>query len=185
MASGIETAKIQLPQFYPDEDVIKQDLADYYFEVNRFDRDVGRAIQILDSIGELDNTIIVVTGDHGMPFPRCKGNLYDMGVRVPLVVYWGSQIKDTGKISSMVSLTDLAPTFLELAGVEVPGEMTGNSLTPLLMGDEKVRKSAGKSAVVFGRERHVPAQLSPSMAGYPSRAIRTQDYLYIHNFFLI
>lgn len=181
-ASGINLEKIELPKFYPEVDTIRSDLADYYFEVNRFDRDIGNAIQLLDSIGELDNTVIVVTGDHGMPFPRCKGNLYDMGVRVPLVISWGKNF-DNRRISDLVSLTDLAPTFIELAGVEVPEIMTGKSLMSLLKTDSKDLEGSHYEQVVFGRERHVPAQSSPSMNGYPSRGIRTNDYLYIHNFF--
>lgn len=80
----------------------------------------------------------------------------------------------------MVSLTDLAPTFLELAGVEVPEIMTGRSLTTILL-DNGTTGEANFDHVVYGRERHTPAQLVPSMDGYPSRAIRTQKYLYIRN----
>ncbi len=178
-ASGIPVDNIQVPGFYPDVEEIRSDIADYYAEVNRFDADVARAIFLLDSIGELDNTIIVVTGDHGMPFPRCKGNLYDMGVKVPLVVRWGGAQK--ARVSDFVSLTDLAPTFLQMAGVEVPEQMTGRSLVPFLQAGQSQPKQ-DRSYAVFGRERHTPAQLAPSMDGYPSRAIRTEEYLYIRNF---
>jgi arylsulfatase A-like enzyme len=84
--SGIDIDKIIVPGFYPNEEEIRSDIADYYFEVQRFDSDVSNAIELLKEIGELENTIIVMTGDHGMPFPRCKSNLYDMGVRVPLAI---------------------------------------------------------------------------------------------------
>ncbi len=178
-AFGIPVDDIQVPGFYPNVEEIRGDIADYYAEVNRFDADVARAIFLLDSIGELDNTIIVVTGDHGMPFPRCKGNLYDMGVKVPLVVRWGGAQK--ARVSDFVSLTDLAPTFLQMAGVEVPEQMTGRSLVPFLRAGQSQPKQ-DRSYAVFGRERHTPAQLAPSMDGYPSRAIRTEEYLYIRNF---
>ncbi len=182
VASGIDTAKIVVPGFLPDVPEIRSDLADYYFEVQRFDSDVAAALELLEQKGELENTIIVVTGDHGMPFPRCKSNLYDMGVRVPLVVYWGDRIEKTNRrVQDYVSLTDLAPTFLALAGVPVPKEMTGVSLESILLGDGSNR-APERDFVVFGRERHVPGQLIPSMNGYPSRGIRTKDYLYIRNF---
>jgi len=177
-AAGIDVDKLTVPGFYPDNDTIRNDIADYYYEVNRFDRDVGLAIAMLDSLGELENTIIVVTGDHGMPFPRCKANLYDWGTRVPLVLRWGAKIREPQRIEEFVSLIDLAPTFLELAGVPVPEEMTGTSLAPFVRGE-----AMESNFVTMGRERHTPAQQSPSMAGYPARAIRTEDYLYIRNLF--
>src|SRR5690606_10400494 len=101
-------------------------------EVQRFDRDVGEALQLLEQAGELENTIIVMTGDHGMPFPRCKSNCYDMGVRVPLAIRWGQQIEPGQQIAAFTSLVDLAPTFLEVAGVAIPAAMNGSSLWPLL-----------------------------------------------------
>ncbi|MEL6923835.1 MAG: sulfatase/phosphatase domain-containing protein, partial [Bacteroidota bacterium] len=182
-AAGIDPDAIALPGFYPESDTIRNDIADYYFEVQRFDSEVGAAISLLDSLGMLDNTIIVVTGDHGMPFPRCKGNLYDMGARVPLAMRWGSKLKQGSRIADFVSLTDLAPTFLDLAGVAVPPEMTGQSLAPLLLSDKSRNNLQPRDHIVFGRERHTPAQRAPSIDGYPCRAIRTDDYLYIRNFF--
>ncbi|MFC2124697.1 sulfatase [Bacteroidota bacterium] len=180
--SGIDIDAIKVPGFYPDSKEIRSDIADYYFEVQRFDSDVGAAMDLLDSIGELENTIIVMTGDHGMPFPRCKGNLYDMGVRVPLAVRWGEHIEHNRRTKEFVSFIDIAPTFLKLAGVEIPSQMTGRSLEPILMSGDGNWVIAGWDYAVFGRERHTPAQLAPSMAGYPSRGIRTKDYLYIRNF---
>ena len=178
----MKLSEITVPAFLPDSDSVRSDIADYYFEVQRFDRECGQAIQLLERIGELDNTLVIMTGDHGMPFPRCKSNLYDLGVRVPLTLRWGRNIRGGRRIEDFVSLTDLAPTFLELAGIAIPHEMTGRSLLPLLLSDEQGRISDDREFAVFGKERHVPAQLAPSMDGYPCRAIRTKDYLYIYNF---
>lgn len=181
-ASGMDIGKVPVPAFYPDVEEIRSDIADYYFEVQRFDSDCGKTIQILEEMGELDNTIVVMTGDHGMPFPRCKSNLYDMGVRVPLVIRWGKKIKTCRRISDFVSFVDLAPTFLEIAGVEIPQEMTGKSLLPLLKSKNEGWIDDDRKHVIFGKERHVPAQFAPSIAGYPCRAIRNEHYLYIFNF---
>jgi len=181
-ASGIDTSKIPVPEFYPDEETIRSDIADYYFEVQRFDQDCADAIAKLEEIGELDNTIIVMTGDHGMPFPRCKGNLYDMGVRVPLAVRWGSEAKGGRVINDFVSFTDFASTFLDAAGISIPDEMTGASLLPLLKSGKEGWIEDSRSHVLFGKERHTPAQLAPSLDGYPCRGIRTEKYLYIRNF---
>ncbi len=179
--NGIDVDKVRLPDFYPDDDGIRSDIADYYFEVQRWDRDVGNAIKLLEEKNELDNTIIVMSGDHGMPFPRCKGNLYDWGAHVPLAIRWGSRAKPARRVSDFVSFTDLAPTFLDAAGLDVPGKMTGRSLLPVLESETQGRVDESRGFVVFGRERHVPAQKKPSMQGYPARAIRTDKWLLILN----
>ena len=116
-----------------------------------------------------------------MPFPRCKGNLYDWGARVPLVVRWGNEIKHGRNVTDFVSLTDLAPTFLVAAGVDVPSQMTGKSLIPILKAKKEGRVGPKNNNIVFGRERHTPAQQMPSMGGYPSRALRTDKWLLILN----
>lgn len=180
-ASGLDLDKIQIPGFYPNVEEIRSDIADYYLEVQRFDSDVAEAVQLLEDIGELENTIIVMTGDHGMPFPRCKSNLYDMSVRVPLVFRWGDKVKGNRRVKDFVSLTDLAPTFLAIAGVDIPQQMTGKSLVPILLSDKEEWIEPNRDHVVFGKERHVPAQLAPSIKGYPCRGIRTEQYMYIHN----
>ena len=180
--SGIPVDKVQVPDFYPDVEEIRSDIADYYFEVQRFDRDCGDAVKELEEIGELDNTIIVMTGDHGMPFPRCKTNLYEWGVRVPMAVRWGDKVKGGRRISDFMSFVDLAPTFLRAGGVDVPGQMTGRSLLPVLLSGNEGWIDDKRDHVIFGRERHVPAQKKPSLDGYPCRGIRTKEYLYIRNF---
>jgi arylsulfatase A-like enzyme len=183
VASGIDPAGIKLFGCFPDHPVVRSDVADYYFEVQRFDSDVAAAVAKLEAIGELENTIIVVTGDHGMPFPRCKSNQYDSGTRVPLAIRWGRGIDHPGRtLDDFVSLTDIAPTFLRIAGLEVPDGMTGRSLVPLLRSDrEGLVDSTNRSFVLHGKERHVPAQ-EGNLGGYPCRALRTHDYLYIRNF---
>lgn len=175
--SGIQVDKVQVPAFYPDTAEIRSDIADYYFEVQRWDSDVAKAIKLLEAANELDNTVIVMTGDHGMPFPRCKANLYDWGTRVPLAIRWGQQVKSPRTVDKLVSLTDLAPTFLEVAGAKIPEEMTGNSLLPILKNQPVGRSDFQRDFVVFGRERHVPAQQKPSMQGYPARAIRSDRWM--------
>ncbi len=178
-ASGMDLAAINLFEHFPDVPEVRGDVADYYFEVQRFDSDVAAALSLLEEIGEADNTIVVITGDHGMPFPRCKSNLYDSGTRVPLAIRWPTRMQPAQSLEGFVSLTDLAPTFLAAAGVSVPLEMTGHNLLPaILTGDE----SKLRQHILFGKERHVPSQAAPDMGGYPSRALRTSDYLYIRNY---
>lgn len=178
-ASGIDPNDIHLAACFPDDDVARNDVADYYWHVQRFDQLVADALAALEERGELDNTLIVVTSDHGMPFPRGKGNLYDTGTRVPLVVRWPGVVEPNQQIDSFVSLTDLAPTFLAAAQVEIPDDMTGKNLASMWTGDPAEREG---DFVLFGKERHVPAQEAPNMGGYPCRGLRTHEYLYIINF---
>ncbi|PYQ99955.1 MAG: hypothetical protein DMF97_10470 [Acidobacteria bacterium] len=145
-----ETESVKVPAFLPDTPEVRSDLLDYYFEVQRFDRDLGRIVSTLERLGELEHTIIIVTGDNGMPFPRAKANVYDAGVWVPLAIRWPGTTRPTSVIDRFVSLTDLAPTILEAAGVQVPVAMTGRSVLPLLRGESQ----AGRDRVFLERERH-------------------------------
>jgi arylsulfatase A-like enzyme len=181
--SGIDPDKVHLFEHYPDAEVVRHDVADYYFEVERWDQLVGEAIEQLEERNLLDNTIIIMTGDHGMPFPRCKGNLYDSGVRVPFAVRWGKVIQPGREVEDFVSFVDIAPTLLELTGTEIPAEMTGQSFATLLRSKASgVLAPQRRPDIVFGRERHVPAQEKPNMAGYPSRGLRNREFLYIRNY---
>lgn len=181
LKSGMDAAKIPVPPFWPDDPAVRSDIADYYLEVQRFDSDVGAALKRLEEVGELENTLILATGDNGAPFPRCKANLYDMGVREPLAVRWGKKVKGGRRVTDFVSFADFAPTFLEAAGVEVPPEMTGRSLLKILLSDAAGRVDPARDAAIFGRERHTAAQAAPSLEAYPARAIRADGWLYIRN----
>jgi N-sulfoglucosamine sulfohydrolase len=175
--SGMDPGAVRVPAFWPDSAEVRRDVLDYYFEVQRFDALVASALKQLEESGQLENTIIVVSGDNGMPFPRCKANLYDGGTRQPLAIRWPGRTQPGTVSEAFVNLMDLAPTFLEVAGLPVPAEMTGRSLVPLLTGRES---GAARSRVFVERERH--ANVRAGDVGYPGRAIRTADFLYIRNF---
>jgi arylsulfatase A-like enzyme len=182
-AAGMDLSKIDVPACFPDSEVVRSDIADYYVEVQRFDALVGRALASLEELGELDNTMVVMSSDHGMPFPRSKSNLYDSGARVPLAISFGSKIKAPGRtVQDFVSLIDLAPTFLDVARVNIPFALTGRSLRPILESDKSGMVESDRDSVVFGKERHVPSQEKPDMGGYPCRAIRTKGFLFIRNY---
>ena len=181
LEAGLDTSKMIMPACFPESDRIRSDIADYYKEVQDFDNEIGAALKQLEANGQLDNTLIIVTSDNGMPFPRCKSNLYDMGTRVPLAIRWGNQIKTPNRIADLVSLTDLAPTILNAAQEPVPNQMTGKTLS-YYFNPDATTPDQNRAAVFFGKERHVPGQELGDWGGYPMRAIRTQDYLYIKNF---
>jgi N-sulfoglucosamine sulfohydrolase len=178
--SGKTVSQIPVPGFLPGAPEVRGDLADYAYEIEWQDRLFARMLAFLEKRGELENTLIVVTSDNGMPFPRAKANLYDYGTRMPLAVRWGTGAKGGREVQDFVSFTGFAPTFLEAAGVTVPTEMTGQSLMPLLTGTTGGQVDPQRDHAVFGIERHFPGS-RPGGAGYPSRAIRTRDHLYIRN----
>lgn len=171
----------RLPSFLPDVPEVREDFADYLGEIQAYDTAIGRLISALEQAGELDRTVIVISGDHGAPgFPGGKCNLYDFGVGVSLVASWpgrpGGRVVD-----DMVNLMDLAPTFLELGQVTPPDGMNGRSLVPLLTSDKSGQVDPTRTWVITGRERHVAAARDENRP-YPQRALRTRDFLYIRNF---
>lgn len=181
---GIDPDQLQgkLPPFLPDVDVVREDFADYLGECQAFDAGLGVILDELEKTGELEHTLIVVSGDHGIPgFPRAKCNLYDFGTHVPLAIRWGKQVPAGRVVEDFVCLTDLAPTFLEAAGATPPDVMTGRSLLPVLTSNGQGLVDPSRDAVFPGRERHVAAVRHGNVP-YPQRAIRTKDFLYIRNF---
>jgi N-sulfoglucosamine sulfohydrolase len=176
-SSGLKTDGVIVPPFWPDNPAVRNDVLDYYWAVERFDREVGQLLAQLDQAGRLDNTIVVVTGDNGWPFPRCKANLYDGGTRQPLAVCWPARIKPGQVSDDFINLMDLAPTFLDAARLTPLPAMTGKSFFGLLTGAEKF---GARHTVFLERERHASVRVGNT--GYPMRAIRTRDFLYIRNF---
>ena len=176
-----DSLKGKLPPFLPDVPEIREDVADYLGEVQAVDAYVGVLRERLEETGQLDNTLIVCSGDHGMPgVPAGKNNLYDHGVQVALVARVPGGV--AGRVvDDFVSLPDLAPTFLEIGGVKAPEGLYGRSLVPQLTAAGGGLIDPSRTHVLTGRERHIAAAREGYLP-YPSRAIRTQKYLYIRNF---
>ncbi len=172
--SGMDLERIDVPKCLPNHPEVRSDLADYYWHVQRFDRQVGEILEKLEAMGELENTMVVVSGDNGMPFPRCKATLYDLGTRVPLAVRWGARIPGERTVDDFVTLCDFAPTFLEAAGLKPAKAMTGQSLLPVLFAKQSGQIDTARTFVLTGLEQHC--------FPHPSRAMRTSDFLYILNF---
>ena len=175
-ASGMRAQDVVVPAFLPDTPDVRSDILDYYYEVERLDREAGAILAALERAGQLNHTIIVWTADNGLPFPRAKANLYDGGTHVPLAIRFPGTVKGGRALDDFVVLTDLAPTLLEAAGATPPPAMTGRSLMTLLAGAQQ----PGRDRVFLERERH--ANVRRGDLSYPSRAVRTKDFLYIRNF---
>ncbi len=176
--TGMDPASVRVPGFLPDFSCVRNDIMDYYFEVERFDRESGTILATLQKEGLLENTIVVMTSDNGMPFPRAKANLYDYGTRMPLAIYWKGRIEGGQVIADFMNFVDFGPTFLEAAGLKIPEAFQGHSLLEIFSG--KDGKTWDRNRVFLERERH--ANVRKGDLSYPARAIRTKDFLYIRNF---
>lgn len=173
---GKKVEDVVVPGFLPDTPEVRRDILDYSSEVTRFDATVGEMLKLLDQAGRAANTIVVVTSDNGMPFPRAKANVYDSGTRMPLAVRWPAEVKGGRTSDAFVSHCDFAPTFLEAAGLKIPESMTGKSLITLLTSGQ----GGGRDRVFLGRERH--ANVRKGNLSYPMRAVRSRKWLLIRNF---
>lgn len=142
---------------------------------------IGRMLKTLEQSGELDNTIVVVTSDNGMPFPRAKATAYNYGVHMPLAIRWPNGINKPGRmIKDFVNHIDFAPTFLEAAGLKAPSGMTGRSLMNLFKSGKSGLVVPARTMTVTGLERHVWTR--PDGRTYPRRVIHTRDFVYIRNY---
>jgi len=179
LRSGKKLKDANVPPFYPDNETVRNDLLDYYLEIEWFDQQLGKMIDVIERSGELENTLIVVTSDNGMPFPRTKATLYEDGIRMPFAVQWPARVGGPRIIDDLISFVDVAPTFLEAAGLEPLPEMAGRSLLPMLASNRSGILDRERSFVLLGKERHNHARAEN--LGYPIRAIRTKQYLYLRN----
>lgn len=180
ISSGKDPKQVNVPAYLPDHSVTRNDILDYYVEIEHFDKMVGRALEMLEKAGQLNNTLVVITSDHGMPFPRAKASLYDAGSHVPLAIRWPNGIKSPGRVfDGFVSLSDLAPTFLEAAGLQPPAMMTAHSLMNAFTVSKSVPQPQARDRAFIAMERHDGCRKGGK--GYPTRAIRKSNFLYILN----
>lgn len=170
-----------MPGYWPDNDIVRGDLLDYGYEISYYDTHVVETLKILEDAGVADDTIIIITSDNGMPFPRRKGNSYECSTHLPLAIRWPQGIKNPGRsCDQYVSLVDLAPTIMEIMGVDAQEAgmepFEGLSLAPILQKDGRIKRNYA----LFGRERHDEAR--PGNAGFPIRGILRDGFLYLVNF---
>jgi arylsulfatase A-like enzyme len=174
-----------VPAFWPDNEIIRNDMLDYALEIEYADSHLGQMIETLEQKGLLENTVIVMTSDHGMPFPRCKAQEYEYSNHVPMAIMWPKGIKNPGRtVKDMVSFIDLAPTFLELAGIpfEASGmhASPGKSLTDILYSEKDGQVNPERDIVLIGKERHDYSR--PRNQGFPIRGIVSDEYMYLYNY---
>ncbi len=175
-APGLDPKSILVPPMLPNAPEVRASMLAYYGGVERMDAAFGEAIAQVEKAGALDRTVIVCTSDNGWQMPRGLANFYDTGTRVPLAIRWGDRLQAGRRVDDFVSLTDFAPTFLTLAGLTPPPEMTGRSFADVLLGQPG---TVLRDHVFVERERH--ANVRRGDLSYPIRGIRTKDFLYLRN----
>lgn len=174
-------ADVDVPGFFPDHGIVRGDLLDYAIEIEWFDLHLHRMLTYLEEIGELENTIVIVTSDNGMPFPRAKANGYDYGIHVPFAVRFPKEFPSGRTIDTPVSFADIAPTILEITRTSQEGmlPLSGKSILHMLKSEKKGNADPEKNYVYCGRERHSSSRYLNW--GYPQRMVRSQDFLLVWN----
>jgi N-sulfoglucosamine sulfohydrolase len=181
--SGKKTEEVEVPEFLPDNKTIRTDLLDYAYEIEWFDSHLRKMIDLLKEMGELENTIIIVTSDNGMQFPYAIANCYEYGIHVPMAVSWPAKIKKGRVSDDFINLADIAPTILEIAnaGAGQMQQIFTKSFKDILLSYDNGVLDPSRDAIFTGRERHSSARWMN--LGYPQRAVRTKDFLYIRNYY--
>ena len=182
LAKGKTLEQAEVPPFLPDHPEIRSDLLDYTFEVERFDDRVGQMLAMLKEQGHAGNTLVIVTSDNGMPFPRAKANCYEYGIHMPLAISWPKNPVENRQVDDLVGFTDLTATIYDITGVAPPSEYPpiGKSIRNLLESEQNGQIDNSRTAVYSARERHSSSRYNT--LSYPQRAIRTEQYLLIRNF---
>ena len=175
----------RVPAYWPDHDTIRHDILDYAFEVEHVDRHLVRMLDELERRGILENTLVIVTADHGMPFPRVKGYAYVDSNHVPLAIRWPAGIKKPARVlEDFVDFTDVAPTLLDVAGVPAASTgmapITGRSWREIFESTKTGRAIASRDHVLVGKERTDAGR--PNDVGYPIRGIIHDGFLYLRNY---
>jgi N-sulfoglucosamine sulfohydrolase len=181
---NMDLDKVNVQECMPDNELVRADLADYGVEVQYHDKQIGRCLEILEEKGLLENTLIIVTSDHGMAFPHIKGQIYDEGFRVAFAARWENRIEPGRTVDDFINFPDVAPTIMEAVGLKPHEQMTGKSFLNLLESKKSGKIDDTRSFALLGKERHDVGRTDGDQitVGYPVRAIRTDRYLYARNF---
>ena len=172
---------VEVPGFLPDNETVRGDLLDYAVEIDWFDLHLQRMLEYLEKTGELENTIVMVTSDNGLSFPRAKANCYEYGIHEPFAVRYPKAFPGGRIVDDLIGFADLAPTILEITGTSPEGMLpiSGKSFLHILKSKKNGVVDESKKYVFAGRERHSSSRYMNW--GYPQRAIRSHDYLLIWN----
>jgi arylsulfatase A-like enzyme len=164
--------EVIVPPYFIDNEETRKDLAGYYDEIMRMDLRIGEYIDELKKRKLFNNTLIIFLTDNGAPFPREKGTVYDAGIKTPLIFNWKDKISKSVEYDNLTSVIDLAPTILDVAGIEVPDNMQGQSIKEV-MNDQSV---PGRDYIFAERNWH--------NCDEHIRSVRTKNYKLISNSYI-
>ena len=182
LRAGKRLEDVVVPPFLPDTPEVRSDILDYLFEIEWFDLHLARMLAALEKAGELDNTLVIVTSDNGMAFPRAKANVYEYGVHMPLAIMWPARMPGGRVIDDLIGFVDITATLLDVAGVAHPSKeypLSGRSFKDILLAEQQGVVDPSRDGVYVARERHSSVRFNS--LGYPQRGLRTREYLYIRN----
>jgi N-sulfoglucosamine sulfohydrolase len=162
---------VTVPDFLPDVPEVRYELAQYYQAISRFDQTVGEVLKALEQSGRREETLVVITSDHGMPFPGAKASSFEGGHHCPLIVFGPSDIQSGRHSGALVNWTDFMPTILEWCGVEAPPDLPGRSMLPLLSDPDQ----NGWDETYYSHIFHEVTNY------YPYRVLRGRRYKYVLN----
>jgi N-sulfoglucosamine sulfohydrolase len=166
-----DPASIAVPDFLPDCPEVREDLAEYYTAISRHDFSIGRVMDALRESGRLDETLIIITSDHGMPFPGAKASSFDTGHHCPLIVVDPGAKKRGHTNNALINWTNFMPTMLDWFGIQIPEHLQGRSFLPIL----EEGQPTGWDETTFSHTFHEVTMC------YPYRVIRNRKYKYVLN----
>lgn len=165
-----DPVKITIPPYFIDTNETRIERARYYTDVTGMDKEMGEILDIADKQFK-GNFIFTFSSDHGAQWPFGKWNLYDFGIRTPLLMMWKGKIQAESQTNAMVSWVDIFPTFIDIAKGSVPKDLDGKPFTDILLG----KKSN------FRNKIYTTHTGDGKMNVYPIRSVRTSKYHYILN----
>ncbi|WP_186776299.1 sulfatase family protein [Rubripirellula reticaptiva] len=162
---------VVIPPKIFDTPEARVEMSRYVEGAEAIDRRVGQTRQLIAKHLNLDNTMLVYTSDHGMPWPFAKWSLYETGIRTPLIAVWPGKIKPSSSTDAMVSWIDLMPTLIDLAGGTSPSGIDGRSFAKVLFGESVKHRDVIFATHKGDNEKNV----------YPIRSVRVGKWKYIRN----
>ena len=135
-AMTYDPAEVLVPDFLPDNQQSREEIAEYHQSISRIDQGLGRLREMVDAAGKSENTIVIYISDNGMAFPGAKTTVYEPGIKLPCLVYDPRSERASAVSDAMITWADLTPTLLDLVGVEFDAEtFHGRSFRPVLAGE--------------------------------------------------
>ncbi len=165
---SVDPDDVPVPPYYPDNDIVRKDIATLYTNITIMDREVGEILDQLEEAGLMDSTIVIFYSDHGGPMPRGKREILDSGLKVPMLIRFPGAMNAGTINDELISFVDIPATILSLAGVKIPEYMHGQAF----WGDQK---DEPREYIFAARDR---------MDGQTDcrRAVRSKKFNYIKNY---